>query len=98
MDKIVKISLSILLLLCLFDMPYGFYQLVRFIALCGFIVLAYFSYEQSKKTEMIIFIALGILFQPLSKIALGRTLWNIVDVIVAAGLTVSLFIKTGKDE
>jgi hypothetical protein len=97
MDKIIKISLSILLLLCLLDMPYGFYQLVRFIALFGFAVLAYFSYQQKRETTAIIFIALVVLFQPLFKIALGRMLWNVVDVIVAIGLIVSLFIKTKKD-
>jgi hypothetical protein len=85
-------------MLCLADMPYGYYQFVRFIALVGFAVLAYFALEQGKKTEIVVFIALAVLFQPLFKIALERTLWNIVDVIVAVGLIVSLFIKTEKDE
>jgi hypothetical protein len=98
MEKIIKIILSIFLLLCLADMPYGFYQFLRFIALVGFAVLAYFAFEQGKKTEMIIFIALAVLFQPLSKIALGRTLWNVIDVIVAVGLIVSMFIKPKKEE
>ncbi|MDR0683324.1 MAG: hypothetical protein LBG15_16010 [Dysgonamonadaceae bacterium] len=98
MEKIIKIVLSILLMLCLADMPYGYYQFVRFIALVGFAVLAYFALEQGKKTEIVVFIALAVLFQPLFKIALGRTLWNIVDVIVAVGLIISLFIKTEKDE
>jgi hypothetical protein len=41
---------------------------------------------------------MAVLFQPLFKIALGRTLWNIVDVIAAVGLIISLFIKTEKEE
>jgi hypothetical protein len=98
MEKSIKIILAILLALCLANMPYGFYQFVRFIALIGFAALAYFAFEQGKKTEMVIFIALAVLFQPLFKIALGRTLWNIVDVIAAIGLIISLFIKTKKDE
>jgi hypothetical protein len=32
------------------------------------------------------------LFQPFFKIALGRELWNIVDVIVAIGLIITLFL------
>ncbi|MDR0680753.1 MAG: hypothetical protein LBG15_02710 [Dysgonamonadaceae bacterium] len=98
MNKIIKIIIAILMLLCLADMPYGYYQFVRFIALIGFAVLAYFAHEQGKKTEIVVFITLAVLFQPLFKIALGRTLWNIVDVIVAVGLIVSLFIKTKRDE
>jgi len=93
MDKIIKIVLAIFLLLCLFDMPYGFYQLVRFIALVGFAVLAYFASEYENKTEMIIYVCLAILFQPLFKISLGREIWNFVDVVVAVGLIITLFIK-----
>ena len=87
------IVLAIFLLLCLFDMPYGFYQLVRFIALVGFAVLAYFANEYENKTEMIIYVCLAILFQPLLKISLGREIWNFVDVVVALGLIITLFVK-----
>jgi hypothetical protein len=79
-------------------MPYGYYQFVRFIALVGFAGLAYFAYKQEKQTEMIIFIVLAVLFQPFFKIALGRTLWNIVDVTVAIGLLVSMFVKLKKEK
>jgi len=49
--------------------------------------------QQNKQTEMIIYIGLALLFQPFFKIALGRELWNIVDVIVGIGLLVSVFWK-----
>ena len=90
MNKIIKIPLAILLLLCLLNMPYGFYEFVRFIALIGFGILAYQAKEKEDKTELIIFISLALLFQPFFKIALGRTLWNIVDVITAIYLLISL--------
>ena len=32
---------------------------------------------------MVVFIVLAVLFQPFAKIALGRLVWNIVDVAVA---------------
>lgn len=92
-DRIVKIVLVILFFLCLLDMPYGFYQLVRFVALVGFSILAYQSFENENKYLTIIYIGLAILFQPLIKISLGRDIWNIVDVIVGIGLIVSLFIR-----
>lgn len=93
MNNIIKIGLAILFFLCLLNMPYGFYQLVRFAALIGFTLLAYQGYQQGKQTEMIVFIGLAILFQPLLKISLGRDIWNLVDVIVALGLIVSIFIR-----
>lgn len=86
--KSIKIILSILLLLCLFDMPYGFYQLIRFVALVGFSVLA--NQYRENKIMMLVFISLALLFQPFFKISLGRTLWNIVDVLVAIFLLISL--------
>ena len=39
------------------------------------------------------------LFQPFLKVALGRTIWNITNVIVSVGLIISIFVKpvnTGK--
>jgi hypothetical protein len=32
--------------------------------------------------------ALALLFQPFAKIALGRAMWNVVDIVVAIGLIV----------
>lgn len=96
MNNTIKIILAILLFLCLADMPYGYYQFVRFTAMVGFAILAYQSSESENKTFVIVYGALALLFQPFFKIALGRELWNVVDVIIAVGLIVSLFI--GKDK
>ena len=89
MNKLIKIGLAILFLLCLTEMPYGFFQLVRFLALIGFGVLALEANRNGKQEEVIIYVALAILFQPLLKISLGRTLWNVVDFIplVESGFT-----------
>ena len=92
-DFLIKIGLTILFFLCLLDMPYGFYELVRFIALVGFVILAYKANEQQKQTEMIIYGGLALLFQPFFKIALGREIWNVVDVVVGIGLIGNLIIN-----
>ncbi len=82
----IKIILSILFFLCLAKMPYGYYQFVRFIALTGFAILAYNANEKGNKMEAIIFVALALLFQPFIKIAFGREIWNIIDVVVRYNL------------
>mgnify|MGYP000970660171 FL=1 len=93
MNNVIKIVLAILLFICLADMPYGYYQFVRFAGLVGFTILAYKAHEQGSQTEMIIYGGLALLFQPFFKIALGREIWNIVDVIVGIGLLISIFMK-----
>ena len=93
MDKLIKIILAILFFLCLLKMPYGFYQLVRFAALVGFTILAYMANQNHKQTEMIVYIVLALLFQPFLKIAFGRQIWNILDVVIGIALIVSIFQK-----
>ena len=93
MDKIIKVVLVVLFFLCLLEMPYGFYQFVRFAGLIGFAILAYQANQHDRQTEMIIYGGLALLFQPFYKIALGREIWKIVDVVVGIGLLISIFIK-----
>jgi len=97
MDRVIKIFLSILFFICLADMPYGYYQFVRFAGLFGFTILAYKAHEQGRQTEMMVYAGLALLFQPFFKIVLGRQIWNIVDVVVGLGLISSLFIKNKVD-
>lgn len=76
-DKFVKVVLVILFFLCLADMPYGYYQLVRFTGLLEFSILAYQANQQGKQIEMIIFIGLALLFQPFLKVVLGADRYGI---------------------
>lgn len=81
----VKLSLIAALVLCLAQMPYGYYIFVRYFAMAFFIVQCL----SSKKTKQAVaFLALAVLFQPFVKIPLGREIWNVVDVLVAVGLFV----------
>ena len=96
-NTFIKIGLAILLLLCLINMPYGYYQFVRFAAMVGFAYLAFSANEQNNKNEVFVYLALAILFQPLIKIAFGRTIWNIVDLVVGIGLIVSSVQSNRKD-
>jgi hypothetical protein len=96
---ILKITLSILFLLCLFKMAYGYYQTTRFIGMLDFALLAYLDYQKNQtiNSTVIVYIALALLlFQPFIKIALGRTIWNIVDVVVSVGLIISIFLEFKK--
>ena len=80
---IVKAVLAVLMKLCLIEMPYGFYEFTRFVAFAGFGYLAYIKHGQESKDLMILYIVLSLLFQPFFKLALGREMWTVVDVLLA---------------
>ena len=88
MMKQMYLFLAAMLLLCLAPMPYGYYSLVRFVAMVGFCVAACKYYLAENEKMAWSFVALALLFQPFAKIALGRLIWNIVDVVVAVGLII----------
>lgn len=92
-ETIVKIIISILLFICFLDMPYGYFQFVRFASMVAFAYLAFSANEGGRQSEVIIFFLLALLFQPFLKISLGREWWNIVDMIVLVGLIFSLIKK-----
>ena len=81
--KYIQLFLAALLLLCLVKMPYGYYNIIRLIATSVFVYMTYVYTEKKKLGLMVTFGALVLLFQPFVKIAIGRTMWNIVDVAVA---------------
>lgn len=89
--KQVYLILAALMLLCLAPMPYGYFQLVRFVAMVAFGLMAYRYYMNNKTIAAAVFGVLALLFQPIYKIALGRATWNVIDVAVAA-LLVGLFV------
>jgi hypothetical protein len=97
-ENLIKLALAVLLLICLFHMPYGYYQLVRFIAVVGFAILTYYEYERQNIPLVIVFVGLMVLFQPLANIPLGRQAWIFVDVVVAAGLVVMVFVRNNKTD
>ena len=86
--KYLYLILIAILLLCLFSMPYGYYMFVRYVAMVAFGVMAYQFMKKDEKGWAVTFGALALLFQPFIKIVLGRTIWNVVDVIVAVLLIV----------
>ena len=93
--RMLKIILAVLLLLCLLSMPYGYYNIVRVVSMIGFSIIAYHYYSEKKIELFIVFCGLALLFQPFVKVPLGRTIWNITDVIVAGILLyLSFFFDT----
>lgn len=89
--KYVPLYLAAVLLLCLAPMPYGYFTLVRVLATVVFGLYAYRCYMAKREGMTWAFVTLALLFQPFAKVGLGRTIWNIIDVIVAIGLIILFF-------
>lgn len=85
MKQLVKIVLAIVLAMCIFKMPYGYYQFVR---LSGCIGLIWLTYEYGKSLLAIPCILSAILLNPIIKIHFDRDTWNIIDVIIAIALVI----------
>jgi hypothetical protein len=97
-ENLTKIVLVILLVLCLFNMPYGYYQMVRFCGFIGFGLLAFKNSKDEKSQLMIIYGALSLLFQPFFKVNLGREIWNLVDIAVCIFLVATVILKPKKSK
>lgn len=94
--RTLKVVIAVALLLCLLPLPYGYYGLMRLGGMVCFGVLAFYSYQQKLEGWMVAYAALAILFQPFSKIVLGRGVWNVVDVAIAGLLLWTVWKKRNK--
>lgn len=95
----IKIIIAILLSVCLLKMPYGYFQFIRFLGMAVFIWLAYVDSQKSDKILLIIWVVSALLINPFIKVALGRTIWNVVDIVWAIILVASIWVdkKTASD-
>ena len=79
-------------------MPYGYFQLVRFLGMVGFGILAFKASSRRNNLFLVIWLASAILINPIVKISLGRALWNVIDVIWAIILFASLWAEKANDK
>ena len=86
----VKLVLVALMVLCLLPMPYGFYNLVRFISMIGFAILAGYAYQEGRNKLAVVYGSLLLMFQPFIKLALDGEIWNTVDIAVALFLIITM--------
>lgn len=78
-----KPTLAALIFLCIFPMPYDFYNIVRFISMAVFAYFAYDYYQKRNMPFVFTFGTLALLFQPFCRIGIGRGMWTLIDIAVA---------------
>ena len=95
--KYLYLLFAAILLVCLFHLPYGAYNLIRFVAMVVFGLIAFKYFSEEKRAVGVPAAALALLFQPFLKIHLGRGVWNVVDVIAAIALVALFFYEMKKE-
>lgn len=94
--KYISLVLAGLLVLCLTNMPYGYYELIRYITTVFFAWMALQAKKQNNDNLLFVYVAIAILFQPFLKIALSKVIWNVIDLLVAGWLTYQYLRKMNK--
>ncbi|MHC5310234.1 DUF6804 family protein [Myroides sp. LJL116] len=93
MEKAIKLFVAVLLLLTTFSMPADFYRLVSFVVVVAFSILAYNSHVNKKLVEMGTYLGLILVLQPFYSFDISRTVYIIINIVIAVGLILSIFIK-----
>lgn len=90
---------SAMLMGALTDLPYGYYQLLRFVV-CGVSVyVAYTAYDWQKMWVMWLFGLIAVLFNPLIPIHLSREIWQPIDAVCALLFaTVAFLLRKPQEE
>jgi hypothetical protein len=72
-----------MLLIGMFELPYGYYTLLRIVATGVFIWAGVIANSRNEKILPWLFYLIAILFNPIIKIYLSKDLWAVIDVVSA---------------
>jgi hypothetical protein len=79
--NIFLLSGAVALLVAIADLPYGYYQLLRW-AVCGIgIYSVYLAYKQKKKAWIWTFGIIALVFNPIFRFHFGKAGWQVIDVM-----------------
>ena len=82
---------SLLLVIAVLPLPYGYYMLLRLLITASAAYVAYKNFNKEIPVWGIVFVIVALLFNPLYVVHFDKTLWVIIDILVA-----SLFIINSK--
>jgi hypothetical protein len=86
LKALIWIAPVVFLLGALGDLPYGYYQFMRFIVCGCAIACAFFALQSADKvgTAVVAFGCVALLFNPVLPIHLKRDVWAVLDLATAA--------------
>ena len=81
------------LFLAIANLPYGYYRFLRITITVISGINIYFEVEKENKSNLIIFLAIAILFNPIIPIYLNKTTWIPIDFITGLFFGIAGFQK-----
>jgi uncharacterized membrane protein YccC len=78
--SIVSFIAAGLALVAIADWPYGFYMLLRLVVTAAACAAAFAFWEPRRPALLVLAVGLGLLFQPLVKVAFEKDVWRVLDV------------------
>lgn len=90
------LAIVVVLMVCLFRMPYWYYDIVTIVSTFSFAVFAVFSFSRHGwlSFNTLFYIASAIVFNPFRRPYLGRVGWNLVDIIVSIVLIAIVVVES----
>jgi len=88
--KIAAILTGALLLIAIFDLPYGYYSFLRLIVTISAVFIAWLAYQLNNKIWLLVMIIVAILFNPIIPVHFNKEAWVVIDFIVAILFFVSV--------
>lgn len=79
--KNIKIVCSIMLFIALFNNPYSYYQILKWVTTISFVYLANHYFKSNMENFCWMFIALAVLYNPIAPISFERSTWEIVNIL-----------------
>jgi membrane-bound ClpP family serine protease len=89
--NIVSVISTIMLLLAMADLPYGYYNSLRLVITASAIFLVWIAYKLKREFWLFSMGIVALLFNPIVPIYLDKEIWVIIDFIVATLFLVSIF-------
>ena len=75
---------SLLLVIAVLPLPYGYYMLLRLLITASAAYVAYKNFNKEMPVWGIVFVIVALLFNPLYVVHFDKTLWVIIDILVAS--------------
>lgn len=83
------IAFTVLIIALIPGLPYGYYQLLRWVV-CGFSCYgALLSHQRNRQSWKWVFVGLAVLFNPLLPVHLSRQIWFPLDIAASIVFAVS---------
>lgn len=90
--RVLILAFTVFFLGCLLNMPYWYFQLIRFFGFLFFCYLSYWGYTKKNNYSLCVWGVSAILLNPFFRFYFGRQIWNILDVLWVILLIFQLYV------